>query len=71
VLLRRELYVTAAILAASFYVVLERLGVDHGVAIFAAVAVGLLFRGGSLLFGWTLPAFGHRRAAARQEPSAP
>ena len=62
VLLRRELYVTAAILAASFYVVLERLGVDHSLAIFAAVAVGLVVRGGSLLFGWTLPAFGHKRA---------
>ena len=66
VLLRREIYVTAAILAASTYVVLERLGVDRGVAIFAAVAVGLLVRGGSLLFGWTLPAFGRRSA-----PSAP
>jgi uncharacterized membrane protein YeiH len=63
VLLRREIYVTAAILAASAYVVLERLGVDHGVAIFAAMAVGLLVRGGSLVFGWTLPAFGSRAPA--------
>ena len=60
VLLRREIYVTPAILAATLYIVLENLGVDHGAAIFAGVAAGLLVRGCALVFGWTLPAFGQR-----------
>lgn len=63
VLLRREIYVTSAILAASLFVILDRFGVDRSLAIFAGVAVGLLVRGGSLLFGWTLPAFGHKRVS--------
>lgn len=60
VLLRREIYVTAAALGAGVYVLLQLLAVGGTVA--ATVAVGAAFglRACALRFGWKLPSFEDR-----------
>ena len=55
VLLRREIYVTAAIGAATAFVVAVDLGLAHAWAATLGVGVGLIVRGGALTFGWRLP----------------
>ena len=60
VLLRREIYVTAAIGAASADVVLDSLGVNRAVSVLAGVSLGLAIRGCALVWGWALPSFGAR-----------
>ncbi len=58
VLLRREIYVTAALLAATVYVLLASLGVDRLAASGAGFLAGFALRGAALRWGWSLPAFG-------------
>ncbi len=56
ILLRREIYVTAALVAAGSYAV----GVEAGHALWGAAAgcvLGFVLRAGALVFGWTLPGF--------------
>ena len=55
VLLRREIYVTAAIAAATAFVTVDDPGLTHGAAAAVGVGVGLIVRGGALTFGWRLP----------------
>ena len=55
VLLRREIYVTAAIAAASIFVIAGALGLAHAWAAALGVCAGLVVRGGALTFGWRLP----------------
>ncbi|MEI9891029.1 MAG: TRIC cation channel family protein [Caulobacteraceae bacterium] len=55
VLLRREIYVTAAIAAASTYVAMAWLGAGLPYSIMGGVLAGLVLRGGALLKGWKLP----------------
>jgi uncharacterized membrane protein YeiH len=50
-----ELYVTAALGAASAYVGLHYLGCPRQIAVISGVAVGLALRAGALLWGWSLP----------------
>jgi uncharacterized membrane protein YeiH len=57
VLLRREIYVTAALLSASVYVTLRWLGIDPFVAGAAAFASGFALRAGAIALRWTLPGF--------------
>ena len=57
VLLRREIYVTAAVLAAGAFVAASSLGLDARLAAIVAVAAGFALRGGAIAFGWTLPGF--------------
>ena len=57
VLLRRELYVTAALLGASVFVVLGLLGVPVLAAGIAGFVAAFVLRAGAILFGWTLPGF--------------
>ncbi|HEY8950514.1 MAG TPA: trimeric intracellular cation channel family protein [Rhizomicrobium sp.] len=57
VLLRREIYVTAALLAASVYVVLRGFDVDPSVAAGAAFIAGFGLRAGAIALRWTLPGF--------------
>jgi uncharacterized membrane protein YeiH len=57
VVLRPEIYVTAALAAAAGYVVLVSLGAPRDVAILSGVLVGIVVRGGALLRGWTLPRY--------------
>lgn len=57
VLLRREIYVTAALLGAGVFVGLASLGVDRLFAGGAGMVVAFTVRGGALRFGWSLPGF--------------
>jgi len=57
VLLRREIYVTAAILAGTVFVAANGLGASMRVSSAAGVLAGLGLRGGALLWGWRLPGF--------------
>ena len=57
ILLRREINVTAAILAATVYMVLRAPGVGVWPAAIVAALSGLLLRAAALRWGWTLPGF--------------
>ena len=57
VLMRREIYVTAALLGSSAYVLAMRLGLDANVASGIAFTVAFVTRGGALRYGWTMPSY--------------
>ncbi len=57
ILLRREITVSAALLAATLYVVARQLGLDHWPAALIAAPIGFALRAGALAWGWSLPAF--------------
>jgi len=57
ILLRREINISAAILAATLFVALRGLGVDPWPAAFVSSAIGFAVRAGALIKGWSLPAF--------------
>lgn len=57
ILLRPELYVTAAFTSAALTVVLLRLGLPGLTAGLIAAAVGFALRGCAIRFGWSLPAY--------------
>lgn len=57
VLLRREIYVTAALLSASVYVSLRWLGADPLLSAGTAFLCGLALRAGAIARHWTLPGF--------------
>lgn len=57
ILLRRELNITAALLAAGLFVVLKAVEAPTWPAVGVAVAAGFGLRAGALLWGWSLPAF--------------
>jgi uncharacterized membrane protein YeiH len=56
-LLRREIYISAAVLAAAVFVGAAVLGADPRIAAPIAFATGLALRGGAIAFHWTLPGF--------------
>jgi uncharacterized membrane protein YeiH len=58
VLLRREIYVTAALAGAAVFVTLASFGADRLFASGAGVTVAFAVRAGALRWGWSLPAFG-------------
>lgn len=58
ILMRSELYVTAAALSAALMVGLVAGGVPDGAAGLVAAGAGFALRGGALLRGWSLPAYG-------------
>jgi uncharacterized membrane protein YeiH len=58
ILMRQELYVTAAALSATSMVGLVLLGVPGGVGGAIAAAAGFALRGGAILKGWALPSYG-------------
>jgi uncharacterized membrane protein YeiH len=60
VLLRREIYVTAAMAGASAYVVLTLLAVPMAISVTAGAAIAFAIRGGALHYGWTMPGYRHR-----------
>jgi uncharacterized membrane protein YeiH len=60
VLLRREIYVTAALIGASLFVLMEHFGVDPLLSGGTGILCALAVRGGALAFGWTLPGYRHR-----------
>jgi uncharacterized membrane protein YeiH len=57
VLLRREIYVTAALLSASIYVALRWFAIDASIAAAAAFLGGFALRAGAISLRWTLPGF--------------
>jgi uncharacterized membrane protein YeiH len=68
VLLRREIYVTAAMAAAAAFLAANALGLPLIACDALGVCVGLTLRGGALLYGWRLPAFGEREAGQGAGP---
>ena len=57
VLLRREIYVTAAIISAAAFVVLRTLGLDGISSSAIGVTLGFAIRAGAILWKWSLPPF--------------
>lgn len=57
VIFSREVYVTAAVLAASAYVGLHSVGVPRELSVLLALAAGFGLRAGALAFGWSLPRY--------------
>lgn len=58
VLLRREIYITAALLGATVFVALASLGLDRLLAGAIGFVAGFALRAAALRWGWSLPAFG-------------
>lgn len=56
-ILRKEIYMLAAVAAAAAFVGLSRAGVARDVAIVAGFVVGFAVRGAALHFQWSLPAY--------------
>lgn len=57
ILMRKELYVTPAALAAALFVGLNSIGVPPPVAAAIAAVSGFALRGGAMLWRWSLPAY--------------
>jgi uncharacterized membrane protein YeiH len=57
ILLRREITVSAALLAATVFVTARALGLEAWPAAFMAASCGFALRAGALAWGWSLPAF--------------
>ncbi len=73
--LRREIYATAAFLGAALYVGLEISGMTPGLSALIAMAAAFALRLLAIQLGWSLPAFDDRQAGAvsgvkRQNPKA-
>lgn len=56
-ILRKEIYATAAALGAAAFVALTLLGAGRGLAVCAGMALAFLVRGAAILRGWSLPAY--------------
>lgn len=70
VLLRREIYVTAALAGAATYVVAVLLAMTEMPAALAGFAVAFVIRGGAIRFGWTLPVYRGRPGREQDESLA-
>jgi uncharacterized membrane protein YeiH len=57
ILMRSELYVTAAALAAGLFVLLSLAGMAVWPAAALAIAAGFALRGAAIARGWSLPAY--------------
>lgn len=57
VLLRREIYITAAVLAAVVFVGASSLGLDANIAALIGFTAGFGLRAGAIALGWRLPGF--------------
>ena len=57
ILLRREITVSAALLAATVFVAARALGLEAWPAALIAAPCGFALRAGALVWGWSLPAF--------------
>ncbi len=67
VLLRPEVYVTAALTGAAVYTALSYFGVDRAVAAGVGVLAAFLVRGGALRFGWSFPRYKSRPGRPPEE----
>jgi uncharacterized membrane protein YeiH len=57
ILMKPELYVTAAALSAGLFVALVLLGIPGVIAAFIAAIAGFVLRGAAIYKGWSLPAY--------------
>lgn len=64
-LLKREITISAALLAAAGFVALEAWGVPPGIAGVAGAVAGFGLRAGAIHYGWALPAFGAKRGEGK------
>lgn len=64
-IIKREIYVTAAILGAGSYALLVTLGVMPRYAMVTAFSAAFLLRSGAMVYGWYLPAFPDPHAPPR------
>jgi uncharacterized membrane protein YeiH len=71
VVLSREVYVTAALVGATVFVVLSRLGFGRESALGAGLLVGLVVRGMALRQGWYLPRYRERPGRTLDETKRP
>jgi uncharacterized membrane protein YeiH len=69
VLLRPEIYVTAALAGAGAYTLLVQMDVPNGMGAAIAAMVAFAIRGGALRGGWTLP--GYRQRPGRHPDDIP
>ena len=60
VLMRKEIYISAAMAGATVFVVADQLGMAPLASIVAGFAIALAVRSGALAFGWTLPTYRSR-----------
>ncbi|GGK42354.1 trimeric intracellular cation channel family protein [Salinarimonas ramus] len=65
--LRREIYVTAALLASGGFVALTLVGVPREIAMGLSIAAGFSLRGAALAFGWTMPRYKARAGRSPDE----
>lgn len=66
ILMRPELYVTAAALSAALFVGLLLAGLPGGVAGPIAAAAGFALRGAAIARGWSLPAYRHPKGGDKE-----
>jgi uncharacterized membrane protein YeiH len=52
-----EIYVTAALAAATIFVALNSFGLGREIAVSSAFVIGLALRGGAIQYGWSLPRY--------------
>ena len=64
-LLKREITISAALLAAGGFVVLSAVGVEAVWAGVAGALAGFGLRAGAIHYGWALPAFGEKRGQGK------
>lgn len=69
VLLRPEIYVTAALAGAGVYTALVQLDLSHALSAAIAAIVAFIIRGGALKFGWRLT--GYRQRPGRHPDDIP
>lgn len=67
VLLRPEIYVTAALAGAGTYTGATMAGMPAALAAGLAIAVAFMVRGGALAFGWTFPRYRPRAGRSEDE----
>jgi uncharacterized membrane protein YeiH len=68
VILSREIYVTAALVAALVYVALTQAGASRSLAMVSGFATGFALRAASLYWGWSLPRYKPRPPRGRDQP---
>lgn len=67
VLMRPEIYVSAAVVGAAIYTALIYAGVPAGIAVVIGVASAFIVRGGALHFGWKFPTYKARAGRGLDE----
>ncbi|WOC15796.1 trimeric intracellular cation channel family protein [Pseudochrobactrum sp. MP213Fo] len=67
VLMRREIYISAALAGSCTYVALEYLNAPAMLSALAAAGVAFSLRGGALYYGWILPVRNARRGRTEEE----